>query len=276
MNLTDLANSVFGNNETPIEPTCDRCDEPYTVINGNSQLCDECDAWQQRADRLDAQGRELATQLVPASEVGSDAWECPGCGCEPGDGYTESCEHPDGCGFFTAIAPVTVDAPAQVAAYEPTVRDSVLSTITFIYQDHASDASKDRCAEGLAELLPAFRLPKVPTVWERADAKREAMLAGESTAEEREAFGRGFHNALADGCEYGWFLSPMAAALIYSGCASDLPWLAGYDYATKGTASAGDGLRMVTLMEVAAFTGGAVAVLPSTVDRWPGTALDLG
>lgn len=24
---------------------------------------------------------------------------CPGCGCKPGDGITESCNHPDGCGF---------------------------------------------------------------------------------------------------------------------------------------------------------------------------------
>jgi formate dehydrogenase maturation protein FdhE len=25
---------------------------------------------------------------------------CPGCGCKPGDGITESCEHPEGCGYF--------------------------------------------------------------------------------------------------------------------------------------------------------------------------------
>lgn len=24
---------------------------------------------------------------------------CPGCGCMPGDGVTESCNHPDGCGW---------------------------------------------------------------------------------------------------------------------------------------------------------------------------------
>jgi hypothetical protein len=24
---------------------------------------------------------------------------CPGCGCMPGDGRTESCAHPDGCGY---------------------------------------------------------------------------------------------------------------------------------------------------------------------------------
>jgi len=28
---------------------------------------------------------------------------CPGCGCKPGDGTTEGCDHPDGCGFFAAV-----------------------------------------------------------------------------------------------------------------------------------------------------------------------------
>ena len=27
-----------------------------------------------------------------------DAEACPGCGCQPGDGVTASCNHPDGCG----------------------------------------------------------------------------------------------------------------------------------------------------------------------------------
>ena len=26
--------------------------------------------------------------------------ECPGCGCLPGDGITETCFHPEGCGYF--------------------------------------------------------------------------------------------------------------------------------------------------------------------------------
>jgi hypothetical protein len=25
---------------------------------------------------------------------------CPGCGCEPGDGVTPGCSHPDGCGYW--------------------------------------------------------------------------------------------------------------------------------------------------------------------------------
>lgn len=31
-----------------------------------------------------------------------DDLACPGCGCQPGDGYTQGCSHPDGCGFFRA------------------------------------------------------------------------------------------------------------------------------------------------------------------------------
>lgn len=29
---------------------------------------------------------------------------CPGCGCLPGDGITETCDHPDGCGYFKDLA----------------------------------------------------------------------------------------------------------------------------------------------------------------------------
>ncbi len=28
---------------------------------------------------------------------------CPGCGCEPGEGLTEGCAHPLGCGFALEI-----------------------------------------------------------------------------------------------------------------------------------------------------------------------------
>lgn len=28
-----------------------------------------------------------------------DDFACPGCGCMPGEGITESCNHPDGCGY---------------------------------------------------------------------------------------------------------------------------------------------------------------------------------
>ena len=26
--------------------------------------------------------------------------DCPGCGCAPGEGITEGCTHPDGCGYY--------------------------------------------------------------------------------------------------------------------------------------------------------------------------------
>jgi len=28
-----------------------------------------------------------------------DDFACLGCGCKPGDGITESCDHPEGCGY---------------------------------------------------------------------------------------------------------------------------------------------------------------------------------
>ena len=33
-------------------------------------------------------------------EPEEDPEACPGCGCRPGDGRTEGCHHPDGCGFW--------------------------------------------------------------------------------------------------------------------------------------------------------------------------------
>jgi hypothetical protein len=33
-----------------------------------------------------------------------DAFDaCPGCGCEPGDGATAGCTHPEGCGYFKEV-----------------------------------------------------------------------------------------------------------------------------------------------------------------------------
>jgi hypothetical protein len=43
----------------------------------------------------------LRLLLNPENE---DIQKCPGCGCMPGDGYTPSCNHPDGCGFYKSPA----------------------------------------------------------------------------------------------------------------------------------------------------------------------------
>lgn len=37
---------------------------------------------------------------APDSDLGE---ACPGCGCMPGDGLTEGCNHPEGCGFYHAL-----------------------------------------------------------------------------------------------------------------------------------------------------------------------------
>mgnify|MGYP001585028116 CR=1 FL=1 len=37
-------------------------------------------------------------EVSEEEEEEDDPEACPGCGCKPGDGITESCNHPDGCG----------------------------------------------------------------------------------------------------------------------------------------------------------------------------------
>lgn len=37
---------------------------------------------------------------VGATVYVQDIDACPGCGCRPGDGLTDGCEDPDGCGYF--------------------------------------------------------------------------------------------------------------------------------------------------------------------------------
>ena len=41
---------------------------------------------------------ETAAPALRPSEF--DPETCPGCGCLPGDGLTEGCSDPDGCGYF--------------------------------------------------------------------------------------------------------------------------------------------------------------------------------
>jgi len=47
---------------------------------------------------------------------GKDEDACPGCGCKPGDGITDTCDHPDGCGYFKALADEEAD---QYCKLEP-------------------------------------------------------------------------------------------------------------------------------------------------------------
>lgn len=55
----------------------------HTSAEGGDMLCATC--W----NVVDDQPRPAA-----------DADACPGCGCQPGDGVTVGCSHPDGCGAF--------------------------------------------------------------------------------------------------------------------------------------------------------------------------------
>lgn len=44
--------------------------------------------------------RAVDVLIVTALESMRADDACPGCGCEPGDGLTDGCEHPEGCGYF--------------------------------------------------------------------------------------------------------------------------------------------------------------------------------
>ncbi len=68
------------------------------------QLIRVCSSIVENADEyLD----DIAFGQAEAAEPPNDA--CPGCGCEPGDGITESCDAEDGCGFHKAERDRTVD-----------------------------------------------------------------------------------------------------------------------------------------------------------------------
>jgi len=81
-------------------------------------MASECKFWRIEAsieaDMTEAFGYvpELAQEVLnpeePCGECAAcraDADACPGCGCEPGDGVTASCNDPAGCGYFKAQAP---------------------------------------------------------------------------------------------------------------------------------------------------------------------------
>jgi len=48
--------------------------------------------------------KRAAMVAGPASEVAElDPEACPGCGCMPGDGITDGCTHPEGCGYYALM-----------------------------------------------------------------------------------------------------------------------------------------------------------------------------
>lgn len=42
---------------------------------------------------------EVAELAAAVEAAATNPEACPGCGCLPGDGTTDGCEHPEGCGF---------------------------------------------------------------------------------------------------------------------------------------------------------------------------------
>lgn len=47
--------------------------------------------------------REIQAVVQAANRFKSPDEACPGCDCMPGDGITESCNHPDGCGYWKSF-----------------------------------------------------------------------------------------------------------------------------------------------------------------------------
>ena len=71
--------------------------ELETVIDLFDDLLDGGGLPEETHQLIEAERNELAAEL---SEM---KYACPGCGCKPGDGITETCNHPVGCGYSKAV-----------------------------------------------------------------------------------------------------------------------------------------------------------------------------
>jgi hypothetical protein len=73
-------------------------------------------AFSNAADPSDVLTIEDEAALMGAREPHDEGWtmvegeECPGCHAQPGDGLTEGCNHPDGCGFWRQFVGDTAEA----------------------------------------------------------------------------------------------------------------------------------------------------------------------
>lgn len=50
--------------------------------------------------RLNGNANALVEVATVVNSLTDPDESCPGCGCQPGDGPTEGCTHPDGCGYY--------------------------------------------------------------------------------------------------------------------------------------------------------------------------------
>jgi hypothetical protein len=71
------------------------------------------------ANGLDAPTGDPRGTPTPAT----DPEACPGCACLPGDGLTDGCDDPAGCGFYRANACAEVLARAEEAAEDAALDD---------------------------------------------------------------------------------------------------------------------------------------------------------
>lgn len=88
-------------------PICEVCEENVSTGRRwhDAHLCEDC--WITRPIECSRCGDYTTEGLLDAEGrcedcAGIDAKPdaCPGCGCEPGDGVTTACQHPEGCGYW--------------------------------------------------------------------------------------------------------------------------------------------------------------------------------
>ncbi|MCP4203739.1 MAG: hypothetical protein GY769_17615 [bacterium] len=100
---------------------CEDCEEEAAKVwaDRNAELDDECylpehiqaammEGTEEDKDEDEDPDAEFCNEDGACSECEADCdfakkdddpEACPGCGCKPGDGKTEGCDDPDGCGF---------------------------------------------------------------------------------------------------------------------------------------------------------------------------------
>jgi hypothetical protein len=86
-----------------------------TFMSDGLLQCSRWFEWADNANQMDAfavadrkfDGGEFSDAARPEMDAGPEPGgsdeACPTCGCEPGDGLTDGCDDPDGCGYYRAM-----------------------------------------------------------------------------------------------------------------------------------------------------------------------------
>jgi hypothetical protein len=90
----------------PVTHLCESCGEQSTTVADRAHGTREClPCYKSALEHGHCHGLHTDTRFdfapVPDCPLCFGQEQCPGCGCLPGDGVTEGCTHPDGCGAFS-------------------------------------------------------------------------------------------------------------------------------------------------------------------------------